>query len=226
MDGEERELKLRPASDEIMDRLEAVESLGPFRVLRRWRELQRNAYFDTPTQALKAAGVSLRRRSIAGQPSAVWTVKGPGQTSLGVTSRPEIEVVLGDGLAPALAVGVLEQAARERGAPLLAARLSDALARSAPPTSQPYLEIETDRRLADLEAEDRGWRAEMALDRVGLAGHPEYHEQEIEVELKRGDVAALAAARAAIASLGTVEESPGSKLSRAAAHLAACPAAP
>jgi inorganic triphosphatase YgiF len=215
MEGEERELKLRPLAEELLDRLEAVDTLGPFRVVRRWRERQRNAFFDTPGGALRAAAVALRRRQVDGQRQVVWTAKGPGRTSGGVTSRPEIEVVLGPDLPPALAVGLLEQAARERGAPLLA----EALAQSPPPTSRPYLELETDRRLARLEAAERGWRAELALDRVGLTGHPEYHELEVEVELERGDDEALVEARRAIEGLGAVQESHGSKLSRALAYV-------
>jgi inorganic triphosphatase YgiF len=61
----------------------------------------------------------------------------------------------------------------------------------------------------------------LALDRMTIVGH-EYAEEEIEAELKRGDEAALSAARDAIEALGEVRESEGSKLSRAVAHVREC----
>jgi inorganic triphosphatase YgiF len=215
MDAEERELKLVPESDELLDRLERLPELGSLRVVRRRRERQDNAFFDTPTGALRRAGVALRRRAVEGDRLATWTAKGPAQSASGVVSRPEIEVQLAADTPLLLAAGLLRQAARERGAPLLAEGLADALASSPPLSAEPYLELRTDRRIADLEDAERGWRAELALDRVELVGHPEYADREVEVELKRGDEAALAAARAAIEQLGPVRESSGSKLSRA-----------
>lgn len=220
--NEERELKLVPEQEELLDRLEALTTLGPFVVVGRHRERQRNSYFDTPNGALRAASLSLRRRVVAGESLATWTLKGPGRWSDGVTSHPEIEVQLDGGTAPLIVAGVLRQTARERGAPVLAERLGDALAASPPPAAQPYLEIETDRRVVDLEAPPQNWQAEMALDRVRLVGHPEFREREIEVEVRRGGDGLLDAARAGIAELGPVQYSKGSKLARAAAHVAAC----
>jgi inorganic triphosphatase YgiF len=89
------------------------------------------------------------------------------------------------------------------------------------PLARPFLETQTDRTILDLVSSERGWSVELALDRVQLVGH-RYSELEIEAELKRGDEAALEAAREAITALGQVTESHGSKLSRAMAHLAAC----
>jgi inorganic triphosphatase YgiF len=89
------------------------------------------------------------------------------------------------------------------------------------PLAQPYLETETDRTIVDLEAPERGWSVELALDRMQLIGH-RYSDLEIEAELKRGDEAALDAVREAISSMGPVTESRASKLSRASAHIAAC----
>jgi inorganic triphosphatase YgiF len=83
------------------------------------------------------------------------------------------------------------------------------------------LETHTERRILDLEAADRGWAAELALDRVRLVGHG-YAEVEVEVELKRGSEEALDAARVAISAMGEVAESSGSKLSRALAHVRDC----
>jgi inorganic triphosphatase YgiF len=85
--------------------------------------------------------------------------------------------------------------------------------------ARPFLELETDRTILDLES--RANKVELALDRVRLLGH-KYEEVEIEAELKRGDEAALDSVRSAIEAVGQVRESNGSKLSRAMAHLQAC----
>ncbi len=215
MDLMERELKLRPANDELLDRLEQTDQLGPLRVSRRWRESQRNAYFDTSEGALARAHVSLRRRRVQGHKQAIWTTKGPSTASAGVTSRPEIEVTLDPETPVAQAIGLLARAARERGAPLIA----DALRDAPPLPTEPRLELTTDRRLAELRpAEHDAW-AELALDRVTLVGHPDYCDREIEVELKRGEESLLSTARTAIEAVGEVSESDGSKLSRALAYL-------
>ena len=103
----------------------------------------------------------------------------------------------------------------------MAEHVADALASGGLPLAQPILEMETDRVVVDLEAPERGWSVELALDRVRLVGHA-YDEVEIEAELKRGDEAALQAVLSAIAALGDVRPSEGSKLSRAMAHLATC----
>jgi inorganic triphosphatase YgiF len=94
-------------------------------------------------------------------------------------------------------------------------QLDAALADGALPLARPYLEMETDRWLLDLDALDRGWLAELALDTVSIIGLRRYEDIEIEVELKSGDVQALEVAREAIEALGEVRESIGSKLSRA-----------
>ena len=217
----ERELKLRPDEPALLDRLAAVERLGEFRVAGRRREVQRNSFFDSSSRALSQARVSFRRRTIQGEPMATWTLKGGGNHARGVSTRTEIELRLDSDMAPVLAIDALRQAARQRGAAALAEQLGDALAVGGLPLARPYLETETDRTILDLEAADRGWSVELALDRVRLVGHG-YAELEIEAELKRGDDAALEAAREAIAALGPTHESEGSKLSRALAHVGAC----
>jgi inorganic triphosphatase YgiF len=222
MQGIEHELKLTPEQPELLDRLAAVDRLGPFEVSARAREQQRNSFFDTRDGSLRAARLALRRRVIAGRPMALWTLKAEGELFRGIASRPEVEMQLDGDLPPALAVGVLGQGARERGSPALAEQLADALAGARLPRPDPYLEMETDRRVVELRAAERGWQAELALDRVRLVGHPSFGELEIEVELKRGDAGALEAARAAIAALGAVRESDGTKLTRALGHLASC----
>ncbi|HLZ29387.1 MAG TPA: CYTH domain-containing protein [Chloroflexota bacterium] len=217
----ERELKLRPDEPELLDRLAVVDRLGPFTVTGRRREIQRNGFFDSSSRAFGGARVSFRRRTIQGASLATWTLKGEGQQARGVATRTEIELQLEPDMAPAVAIGALRQAASQRGATALAEALGDALAVGGLPLARPYLETETDRTIVDLEAADRGWSVELALDRVRLVGHG-YAELEIEAELKRGDDATLEAARQAIIALGPTHDSEGSKLSRALAHVGAC----
>jgi inorganic triphosphatase YgiF len=220
-DSMERELKLRPRDPALLDRLAAVERLGAFGVAGRRRELQRNSFFDSPSRALSEAKVGFRRRTVQGQSLATWSLKGEGAHLRGVSTRTEIELHLDPDLAPALAVDALRQAARQRGAVALGEAVEDALASGGLPLATPFLETETDRNILDLEVPERGWAVELALDRVRLLGHA-YTELEIEAELKRGDETALEAAREAITALGPTEESKGSKLSRALAHVAGC----
>lgn len=220
-DNLERELKLRPDEPALLDRLAAVDRLGPFSVTGRRREVQLNSFFDSASRALRKARVSFRRRTIQGEPLATWTIKGEGKHARGVSTRTEIELHLDPDMAPVLAVDALRQAARQRGAAALAEELGDALAVGGLPLARPYLETETERTILDLEAADHAWSVELALDRVRLVGHG-YAELEIEAELKRGDDAALEAVREAIAAVGPTHESEGSKLSRALAHVAAC----
>lgn len=228
MNAIERELKLTPQDPALLDRLAAAPRLGPFEVVDAGRELQRNTFFDTQARALSAARLAFRRRTLAGHDLATWTLKGEGELVRGIAARPEIEVQLAADTPPALVIGAVGQAARHRGAAALAEQLADALASGAPglPRFAAYLEMSTERRLRMLRAPEaphaaESWDAELALDRVQLIGH-DYSEVELEVELRRGDERALEAARSAIAQLGPVRESHGSKLSRALEHLAAC----
>jgi inorganic triphosphatase YgiF len=217
----ERELKLEPLDPALLDRLAAVESLGQFSVTGRRRELQRNSFFDSSSRALSKAKQAFRRRTIQGQSLATWTLKADGHVERGVATRTEIELHLDPDTPPAVALDALRQAARQRGAVAVADELGDALALGGLPLATPFLETETERTILDLEAADQGWSVELALDRVGLVGHA-YVELEIEAELKKGDEAALEAAREAIATFGPTRESKGSKLSRAMAHVEAC----
>jgi inorganic triphosphatase YgiF len=219
--NEERELKLTPDDPALLERLAAAERLGELEAKSRHRELQRNSFFDTPQRELTRARMGFRRRTIDGQKMATWSLKGNGSHSAGVTTRTEIELQLDPDLAPALALSALGQTARRRGAGVLAEELADALASGGLPLAAPFLETETERTIVDLESARRGWAIELALDRVRLLGHA-YHELEIEAELKSGDEAAFEAVRQAIAAMGNVSESRGSKLSRALAHLANC----
>lgn len=219
-DNYERELKLLPDHEALLDQLAGLDTLGPFRVVERRHEAQRNAYFDTATGALGAARIAFRRRVIAGERLATWTMKGDGQSAGGVSQRAEIEVQLAADTAPFLALATLRQAARERGAPALAESLAAALASSPPPRAQPLFETETARDVRLLEHPDHGWRLEMAVDRVRLVGHPGFHHAEIELELKRGSEEALDVGRQALESLGPVTPSDLSKLRRAQQHIA------
>jgi inorganic triphosphatase YgiF len=219
----ERELKLVPRDVTVLDRLTRVERLGSFAATSRHRELQRNTFFDSSSRELARARVGFRRRTIEGQSLATWTIKADDDrpSARGIASRAEIELQLDADMAPALALGALRHAARQRGAGALAEVVDDALAAGGLPTATPVLETETERVVVDLEATERGWAVELALDRVRLLGHA-YEEVEIEAELKRGDEVALDAIREAIAAVGPVAESHGSKLSRALEHAASC----
>ncbi len=215
----ERELKLTPEDPRLLDVLWEAPALGPFVPVRRVRERQRSAFFDTRTDALKAARLAFRRRTIEGETLAVWTLKGEGSTQGGVATRPEIEVWLDEDMPPALALSTLGQAARARGAVALAETLADALRGSPPVLARPFLELEAERRLVELHVPAHGWRVGLALDRVTLPLDPAYLDVEIEAELWAGEEAVLEAIRAAIEQLGTVRASVGTKLSRAMAHL-------
>jgi len=217
----ERELKLVPLSADFLGQLAQVDRLGPFVAHGRRKEVQRNSFFDTPSRSFQRARVGFRRRTIDGQRLATWSIKGESALQRGVATRSEIELQLDPDVAPALAIGALRDAARSRGAATLAESVSDALGSGGLPLARPVLETQTDRSIVDLESAERGWAVELALDRMTLIGH-EYAELEIEAELKRGDEEALEAAREAIAALGAVSESHGSKLSRALAHLRDC----
>jgi inorganic triphosphatase YgiF len=220
-EGIERELKLVPADPRLLDRLAETERLGELVRVGRRHEEQRNSFFDTASRALSRARIGFRRRTIEARRLATWTLKSDAKLVGGVATRAEVEVQLEPGMPPALAIGALREAARSRGAAVLAEQVADALAGGGLPLAQPFLEMETDRVVVDFESAERGWAIELALDRVRLVGHA-YSEVEIEAELKRGDEAALQTAATAIAALGSVHPSQGSKLSRAMAHLAAC----
>ena len=220
-DNDERELKLVPDDPALLDQLADLSQLSAFVVTGRRRERQRNSFFDSASRALAHARVGFRRRIVAGERLATWSLKVDGQAVRGVQTRTEIELQLAPEMPPALAIGALRQAAHGRGAQPLAEGVTDALATGGLPIATPFLETETDRRIIDLAQADRGWSVELALDRVELVGHT-YSEVEIEAELKRGDDATLDDIRTAIESVGGVHESSGSKLSRALDHLAEC----
>ena len=218
----ERELKLRPDDPGLLDELWRQDHLGAFRVVGRRQEQQNNSFFDSRTRALGKARLALRRRRVAGQALATWTVKSEGELLRGIATRPEFELQLRDDTPPMLALGALMQTARQRGAAPLADEVADAMRGSPPPLAEPFLELVTQRRILDLE-DAQGVELELALDTVQLEHHPQHLEHEIEVELRRGDEAALEVARAAIAELGSVHDGQGSKLSRALDHVRTCP---
>jgi inorganic triphosphatase YgiF len=214
----EYELKLRPDEAELLDRLFQLDSVGPFQVIGRRRERQRNSFFDSRTRALGGARLALRRRTVPGQAMATWTLKAEGELLRGIASRPEVEVHLGPDMPPAMALATLTQAAKQRGAAPLAEQVADAIVGM----PQLFLELDTDRRILDLRSPDGRTELELALDEVQLVGHPPHKEHEIEVELRRGDTDALEQARCAIEALGSVQSADGSKLSRAVGHIEAC----
>jgi inorganic triphosphatase YgiF len=209
----EIELKLTPLEPGLLDRLAERTRLGPFEVTNPREEQQRNSFFDTPSRALRKAGIGFRRRTAPGQPMATWTLKAEGELFRGIASRPEVELKLDADMPPALAL----QALRQRAELAVAEQLRDALADGSQPLARPYLELETQRQLRDLTSDTA--TAELALDRVKMVDHPEYTEEEVEVELKRGDEQALHEARKAIEEHGKVRESEGSKLNRAVDYI-------
>ena len=221
----ERELKLRPDDPGLLDEVWALRQLGPFEVVARRQEQQRNSFFDSRTRALGAARLALRRRSVAGVGMATWTLKSHGQTLRGIATRPEIELQLRDDTPPMIALGALTQAARQRGAAPLSEEVADAMRASPPPLAEPFLELVTSRRILELRQvrEAGSSELELALDSVCLERHLGYAEREIEVGLRRGDEALLEVAREAIRHLGAVHDGEGSKLSRALDHVRACP---
>lgn len=221
MDTVERELKLVPANEALLDQLAAVDRLGEFVARAHRRERQRNSFFDTPSRGLARERVGFRRRVIDGQHLATWSIKGDAERVGGVASRAEIELQLDPDMPPAMALSTLRAAARSRGAAALADAVDAALGSGGLPLARPFLETATDRRIVDLEAPDRGWQVELALDRMRVVDH-DYAETEIEAELKGGDPSALDAVRVDIEKLGDVRDSTGSKLSRAVAHVDAC----
>jgi inorganic triphosphatase YgiF len=217
----ERELKLVPENEALLDELALVERLGPFVARGRGRELQHNSFFDTANHALRKARVGFRRRSIEGQKLAAWTIKGDARQIGAMASRSEIELLLDPDMAPALALSTLRDTAASRGASALADAVAGALAAGGPPLGKPILETRTDRRIVNLEVPGRDWQVELALDRMEVVDHA-YRDVEIEAELKRGDEAALAEVESAIRGIGKVHESKGSKLGRAQAHVESC----
>lgn len=220
MDNVERELKLVPASERLLDQLADVDRLGEFAARGKRHERQRNSFFDSASRGLAKAKVGFRRRVVDGQHMATWSIKGDAQQVGGVASRSEIELQLDPDMPPGMALSALRSAARSRGAAALAEAVDDALASGGLPLAKPFIETETDRRIVDLEAPEHDWQVELALDRMHVLGH-DYAEAEIEAELKKGDEAALEAIRQAIEGLGEVRPSEGSKLSRATAHVKA-----
>ena len=204
----ERELKLVPEDAALLDLLAAQTRFGELSVVGRRHEVQRNSFFDTASKTLSAAHVGFRRRTVEGESLAtlVAEVKRRGLTR-GDHARNEIEVQL-DAETPPAGWHLAHCATRLTSGARTALAEEVAAARVSPtelPLRTPFLEMQTERTILDLDATTQGWSVELALDRVQLVGH-DYAEVEIEAELKRGDEAALEAARHAIEALGAVHE--------------------
>src|SRR4051812_31284169 len=99
-DTRERELKLVPGSEALLDVLADIDRLGSLTAHGRHRELQRNSFFDSPSGSLRKARVGFRRRGIEGQTLATWSIKGGSENVRGVSSRDEIEARLDPDMAP------------------------------------------------------------------------------------------------------------------------------
>ena len=162
-DNLERELKLRPDEPAMLDRLAAVDRLGPFSVTGRRHEVQRNSFFDSSSRALSKARVSFRRRTIQGEPLATWTLKGGGNQARGVSTRTEIELHLDPDMAPALAIDACDRrrvnAARRRWPKSSATRWRLAACRWPGPTSKPRRSGRFSTWRRPIEAGQSSWRS-------------------------------------------------------------------
>lgn len=164
--AEEFELKLEiePAS------VDALLAAGPLRVAEAIDRDQESVYFDTPAQALHEAGFSLRVRTIGG--TYIQTTKAESSAA-GLFVRPEWECAI-DGVAPVLDDTPL------RG--LIADAELDRL--------EAVFHLKVVRKTLLVEWEDS--TIEVVLDRGEIvAGDRSDAVHEIELELKRGDPAAL-----------------------------------
>lgn len=151
-----------------------------------------STYYDTADQALRAAGVTLRRRT--GDEDEGWQLKVPAGDA-----RTEIGLPLGTRAVPAefrrLTTGV------RAGEPL-----------------QPVARVRTERQVHAILAPDGTPLAELALDDVvgtAMGGSATVTAwREVEVELKGGDEALLKRTAKALRRSGAEQSASGSKLAR------------
>ncbi len=169
----EIELKLELASGSVdaLLRHPALASLNP--LPKKCGQLHA-IYFDTEDHALRQKGISLRIRHENG--GAIQTIKASGADGSITMDRGEWETPVHDGLDLRAAAGT----------PLEALLSDEALRESI----RPLFTIDTERQA--FEAKFGGSLIEVALDRAKVSdGHQDVAFLEIELELKRGDPAAL-----------------------------------
>ena len=164
----EIEAKFRVEDDQTFPALLGLGALGSFRLVAAPRaEAQRNTYFDTADQRLRAGSYGLRVRDLGDR--RIATLKGAAKISDGMYERDEWEVEIGDDDRPA------SWPAGEVRDRVLALLDGAAL--------QPILTIRTARQ--HIFAERGGARvAELSLDEgVTSAGGRQERFRELEVEL-------------------------------------------
>jgi inorganic triphosphatase YgiF len=167
----EIEAKFRVADEQTFAHLLSLTAIGPFHLLPApVAEQQRNTYFDTPDQRLRAQRYGLRVRNLGAR--RIATLKGAARVADGVYERDEWEVVIGTEEHPAHWPA---SAARDRALALL----GDASLR-------PILTIETTRQ--HIYAARAGVRvAELSLDTGTIrAADRAERFRELEVELLEG----------------------------------------
>lgn len=166
----EQELKLQvPAAA-----AEQVRRSRPVRVFKRGRAVTRHllsVYFDTPDQALRRNGLTLRVRHIGAR--RIQTVKAEADQSLGLAVRREWETDISGDVPEPAAVG--DPALRHALARLIGGQVL-----------QPVFESDI-RRTAWLLQAAEGSRVELALD-IGClaAGNRRQPVHEVELEVKEG----------------------------------------
>ncbi|WP_457090527.1 CYTH and CHAD domain-containing protein [Microvirga sp. P5_D2] len=192
----EIELKLELASGSIDDLLKhsALSHLSP---LPDQGGQLHAVYFDTEDHALRREGISLRVRHRNG--GAIQTIKAEGADSSLTMDRGEWETPV-DGALDLSAVS---------GTPLESLVSDEALRQSI----GPLFTVDTDRKA--FEAEFDGSLIEVALDRAKASGRQQdVSFLEIELELKRGDPAALFAFARALSEIAPLRLSTLAKSER------------
>ena len=165
----EIELKLEPAPTDVETLARALAAAG-FALK---KQEQQAIYFDTPDGSLRAAGVSLRIRTVRGK--RIQTVKAQGSAVAGLFARPEWEIAVADD------TPVLDDSA----APLRSLLPQHALEGLAPAFS-----VRVTRRSGVATYADARIEAAVDLGEV-TAGGKAAPIAEVELELKAGPPAAL-----------------------------------
>jgi inorganic triphosphatase YgiF len=193
----EVELKRQPDDAALLDRLWAMDRIGPFAVIEREVRNQRNAYFDSPDHALDRAQGNLRWRTLEGSDDAELTYKGPSEVVHGVFRRLEITAVLPASTDPL----TIQPTPR----PL---RLARKIATDLHITE---LVLDTARRSMELQRGEA--RIELDLDITTMPG-TRFRDIEIEAEIIHGEASDLGDLEVAIGALGHVERSTQGKRAR------------
>ena len=201
----EIEAKFRVDDEQTFPQLLALDAIGPFELIAEPdAEDQRNVYFDTADQRLRAGQYGLRVRDLGSR--RIATLKGAAKARDGMYERDEWEVEIGDDDHPSAWPA---SAARDRTLALLdGAELL------------PLLAIRT-RRLHVIALRDGTRVAELSLDTGAIeAGEREQSFRELEIELlKTGTRADLDELVARLRARFTLIPEDRSKLARGLALL-------